>query len=651
MIEIDGTALHQWDVGRRVVVTGIEVEYVHFANQGDSKAVIMGAVDIHAQIPDFLLQSGKQLCVYAVKDGITVESKTFYVKKRERPENYIYEDDQRNYIYDLVTRAEEAIESMWWAYQDVSIATENANLATENANASATSANQAAENANASANSANQAAGSANLAAEYANEAAAKAAHTAKSLMVVGAAKGNNIYLDDAIDQFFVGMRIFGKTTQDGTPTPDAPVELDSVGDGGSARVTVFCKNLLENTAVNNSINGVTFTVNTDGSITANGTATKDVYCRVGEVICELGSRYTLSGAPITANVNKFFLYKSTANVAVDSGSGVDFYALEEINEVYIKVLAGATLSNDTFYPMVRLSSVIDSTYDQYKGQTLTAFTPNGLRGIPVSTGGNYTDANGQRWICDEIDFARGVYAQRISMLIPQSAVKSYNNNYGTNRVVVVCADAMYSAGNVAGAVMCDSLPTISANDQYVGNESSISNVYGSIAITFKDFTTEAEVVQWLVEHPIKILYALATPIETPLSAEELAAFASLRTYRGNTTVSNDASAHMEIEYVMDAKKYIDSMIHPSARIANVSLPASKWVGSGNLYSQVVSIAGITENSQVNLNPSVEQLSIFYEKDLTFITENDGGVVTVYVIGQKPQNDYTIQADIVEVRE
>ena len=98
MIEIDGTALHQWDVGRRVVVTGIEVEYVHFANKGDTKAVIMGVVDTHAKIPDFLLQTGKQLCVYAVKDGITVGTRTFYVQKRERPENYVYEDDQRNYI-------------------------------------------------------------------------------------------------------------------------------------------------------------------------------------------------------------------------------------------------------------------------------------------------------------------------------------------------------------------------------------------------------------------------------------------------------------------------------------------------------------------------------------------------------------------------
>ena len=86
-----------------------------------------------------------------------------------------------------------------------------------------------------------------------------------------------------------------------------------------------------------------------------------------------------------------------------------------------------------------------------------------------------------------------------------------------------------------------------------------------------------------------------------------------------------------------------------SARIGNVTLLASKWVGTSTPYSQVVTIDGVTENSQVDLTPSVQQLSIFYEKDLAFVTENYNGVVTVYAIGQKPQNDYTIQVTITEV--
>ena len=83
--------------------------------------------------------------------------------------------------------------------------------------------------------------------------------------------------------------------------------------------------------------------------------------------------------------------------------------------------------------------------------------------------------------------------------------------------------------------------------------------------------------------------------------------------------------------------------------ISTATLLASKWVGQDSLYHQVVTIEGVTKNSQVDLTPSAEQLAIFYEKDLTFVAENDGGVVTVYLIGQKPANDYVIQVTITEV--
>ena len=85
------------------------------------------------------------------------------------------------------------------------------------------------------------------------------------------------------------------------------------------------------------------------------------------------------------------------------------------------------------------------------------------------------------------------------------------------------------------------------------------------------------------------------------------------------------------------------------AKIGEVTLLASAWTGTGNLFSQIVTIDGVTENSQVDLTPNVVQLAVFYEKDLAFVTENEDGVVTVYAIGQKPQNDYTIQVTITEV--
>ena len=84
-------------------------------------------------------------------------------------------------------------------------------------------------------------------------------------------------------------------------------------------------------------------------------------------------------------------------------------------------------------------------------------------------------------------------------------------------------------------------------------------------------------------------------------------------------------------------------------RVSEITLLASKWVGEASPYSQTVQIDGVTEWSQVDLTPSVEQLGVFHDKDLAFVTENEDGVVTVYAIGDKPMNDYTIQVTIKEV--
>lgn len=83
--------------------------------------------------------------------------------------------------------------------------------------------------------------------------------------------------------------------------------------------------------------------------------------------------------------------------------------------------------------------------------------------------------------------------------------------------------------------------------------------------------------------------------------------------------------------------------------ISRIDLAATKWTGNASPYSQVVAIDGVTENSKIDLNPSVEQLAVFHQKDIAFVAENEDGVVTVYCIGQKPTADYTMQITITEV--
>ena len=94
----------------------------------------------------------------------------------------------------------------------------------------------------------------------------------------------------------------------------------------------------------------------------------------------------------------------------------------------------------------------------------------------------------------------------------------------------------------------------------------------------------------------------------------------------------------------------VDSFILPTP--VSVTLHADAWEqADDDRYYQIVTVtnANITPNSKVDLQPSSEQLSIFHEKDLAFVTENEDGVVSVFCVGQVPTNDYTIQATVTEV--
>ncbi len=89
--------------------------------------------------------------------------------------------------------------------------------------------------------------------------------------------------------------------------------------------------------------------------------------------------------------------------------------------------------------------------------------------------------------------------------------------------------------------------------------------------------------------------------------------------------------------------------VTPVVPTSSVTLLASAWVGGGNNYSQVVEIPEVTAHTKVDLQLTAEQHCEFIDKVLTFVAENDGGVVTVYAVGDKPTGDHTIQTTLTEV--
>ena len=84
-------------------------------------------------------------------------------------------------------------------------------------------------------------------------------------------------------------------------------------------------------------------------------------------------------------------------------------------------------------------------------------------------------------------------------------------------------------------------------------------------------------------------------------------------------------------------------------RKTHATLYADKWVENDGGYSQVIDVDGVTPNSELTISFSESQLKAFHEKDLTFVAGNKNGVVTMYITGQKPQNDYVVQITVREV--
>ena len=76
-----------------------------------------------------------------------------------------------------------------------------------------------------------------------------------------------------------------------------------------------------------------------------------------------------------------------------------------------------------------------------------------------------------------------------------------------------------------------------------------------------------------------------------------------------------------------------------------VTLPAANWKNGESPYFQEVTVPYVTKNSMVCIHPSPEQLVVM---NTIFIAKNDGGKVTVYAIGSKPNRDFTFQASVSE---
>ena len=419
----------------------------------------------------------------------------------------------------------------------------------------------------------------ANQAKTHADEAAASAiaagAQTAPP--IIPTANGEVVAVHDSAQRPFAGLRLYGKTTQDGTPTPSAPVPLVNAGAGGKITVKSQGKNLIPYPYVDKSKteNGLTISVNEGGGISANGTPTAQVRFTLTDGLILQPGLYTLSGLDkATTGKIDIGIYDQSWNTIAYINNHVYNRAtmmFEIVEPVVLKI-------NIYFNPDVAASwtwirpqiefGTVATEYEHYSdGGSLTASTPNGLPGIPVFSGGNYTDASGQMWLCDEIDFGRGVYVQRVKRLVYDanngSVVGLMNTGTAGKNRVHLATDAANNDNNTAGACMCTMVSAKTASQTYLCMDGIAIDDIHRLTLYIEDVAgmTAADALTWLKSKGVVIIYGLATPIESALSADKLTAYRAMSSQYPNTTVYNDAGAGLGIDYVADTKTYIDQRI------------------------------------------------------------------------------------------
>ena len=183
------------------------------------------------------------------------------------------------------------------------------------------------------------------------------------------------------------------------------------------------------------------------------------------------------------------------------------------------------------------------------KTQTLTLPTPNGLPGIPVTSGGNYIDQNGQQWICDEVDLERGVKVQQVNAVDLSTCVITGTTNLATTKRLSIRLPLKGKDYQVKA--LCNRLPyLISFTSDTIHFYVDTNNAQVFIPIGAKN-PEEGEYI---------LFYALATPIETPLTPAEIAAYKAITAYAPDTVVQASDGAGVKLEYQRDVNIVIKKL-------------------------------------------------------------------------------------------
>lgn len=419
-------------------------------------------------------------------------------------------------------------------------------------------------------------------------------------------ASGSVITANDATEgRPFRGLRVFGKSTQDGTPTPEAPIPIVSAGEDGSIEVKVTGKNLLTGRLYYIDYSMGAGFIKNENEVSL-PYAPKSETSGIGYVIpCAPEKHYAFSVTNPNENavvaISEYKTLEDAKNkenaigfVVPSSASPYKSVYTSKGNGVLVCWIAGKWTDGKTTIHECTESELLQleigseaTTYEPPRiPQSLTLATPNGLPGIPVTKDGNYTDADGQQWVCDEIDLERGKYVQRVVIENISGGWSLKETSDRPGRFIRTGLSNKYANGGIIALCSIASWKSWGSSDRdnrYVF-ALSMTTFYISPPSDISMTADELNAKLNALKDPVVVLGQLATPIERDLTPEEIAAYKALRTYGPTTVVSNDAGVHMEVTYVADTKNYIRNLEQRlSAKLVNIqsALISQKTSGGG----------------------------------------------------------------------
>lgn len=376
---------------------------------------------------------------------------------------------------------------------------------------------------------------------------------------IILSAEGATIQLTDSSDRQIQGLSVYGKSTQDGEPAPDNPITISNVGDSGSVVVTVTGTNLLDV----NAMAQLTIDDKQYQGVEVQGLRPGNYYV--------LANNKTVRSDYIYVRVHKqdgsytdwmFFITNAAVTnqtVTIEEGDSII------VANIMTSDNRDTTIQKFNFYQIQLNVGSKPLPWEPYKPtQTLTLTTPDGLPGIPVTSGGNIT-IDGQQYVADAIELYADGTGKRIcpvkTLVLNGSETYSVNSSSdSTTRFYISVTDIK---GSLSPALCSHAIyKEVWGGDEvgfYLSSNYIVFRMPKSVVGETKESVQQWIASQYSTGTPLTVIYQIATPTETTLEKGEVPDVQSLSTYYPNTTISNNYDTYMGVDYIVDTKMYIDS--------------------------------------------------------------------------------------------